>query len=390
MNPLKISLITLILWGIAYSTSGQTAPENPARPPIEETKSDDTKLTIYGFGRTNFVWDDQELGRSDLFVPANITVGDGPRNPNFFIGAKQTRIGIDLKFSVAGDDLIFKFEGDFHNDASDAIGIFRMRHAYAKYRFVLLGMTWSNFFDIDANASTVDFEGPMSSTLSRTPQIRFATYKSKNILSLSFENPIEKITTTVDSISPLPERFPDVIGAYRVNGKFGFVKVAALIRELRYQSDEARSLLGYGITIMGAINAGDRDKLRFQGVMGTGVSKYIEGSSGLNYDAIYNGTNELEALQMRGGSISYQHFWKEHIHSSITGAYLDVEENSNLAANNYQSGYNGSVNLFWNVMSKLTFGVEAILGQRVNVNNDSGTAVRLEMSATYKFNKSIK
>jgi hypothetical protein len=387
MNSVKISLALLIILGTIFTASGQV---NTAKPSTPSSETDETKLTFYGFGRTNFIWDDQELGRSDLFVPANIRVGDGPRNSSFFIGAKQTRLGIDLKHSVGGEDIILKFEGDFHNDASDATGIFRMRHAYAKYRFVLVGMTWSNFFDIDANASSVDFEGPMSSTLSRTPQIRFATYKTKNVLSLSFENPIEKITSTVDSISALPERFPDVIGAYRVNGKFGFVKVAALVRELRYQSDEARSLLGYGITVMGAIKAGDRDKLRFQGVMGTGVAKYIEGSAGLNYDAINNGTNELEALQMKGASISYQHFWKEHMHSSITGGYLDVEENENLEANNYQSGYYGSVNLFWNVLSQLTFGAEALVGQRVNVNDDSGTGVRVEMSATYKFNKPIK
>lgn len=387
MNPTKILPALLIMLGSIFTASGQTTTTPP--PPPDPTQTS-TQLTFYGFGRTNFTWDDQEMGRSDLFVPANIKVGDGPKNPNFFIGAKQTRLGVDLKHTVGGEDLILKFEGDFHNDASDATGIFRMRHAYAKYRFILVGMAWSNFFDIGANAVSVDFEGPMSSTLSRTPQIRFATYKTKNVLSLSFENPIEKITSTVDSITALPERFPDVIGAYRVNGKFGFVKVAALVRELRYQSDEARSLIGYGITVMGALKAGDRDKVRFQGVMGTGVAKYIEGSAGLNYDAISDGTNELEPLQMRGGSVSYQHFWKENMHSSITGGYLDVEENENLMANNYQSGYYGSINLFWNVIDKLTFGAETLVGQRVNVNDDSATGVRVQMSATYKFNKSIK
>ena len=57
-------------------------------------------------------------------------------------------------------------------------------------------------------------------------------------------------------------------------------------------------MLGYGITIMAIVKAGEKDKLKFQGVMGTGVAQYIQGASGLNYDAIYNGTNELEALQM--------------------------------------------------------------------------------------------
>jgi hypothetical protein len=349
----------------------------------------ETQINFYGFGRTTFVWDNQDLGRSDLFVPANIRVG-ADNVPNFFIGAKQTRLGFEIKQTLGVDMLTIKIEGDFHNDATDATGIFRMRHAYADYKFVLVGMTWSNFFDEEVNPTVVDFEGPNSSTLSRTPQIKFSTYKSKkNIFSLSFENPIENITLG-DSITALPERMPDVIGAYRFNGKFGLVKVAGLIRELRYESDKSRSLIGYGATIMSVINAGKKNKVKIQGVMGTGVARYIQGASGLNYDAIYDGTNELEALQMFGANLSYQHFWKDHLYTSLTGGYLGVEENSHLKANNYQSGYYGSINLFYDVVKNLSFGFEIVAGERINVNNKSEAAFRLNMNATYKFNKSTK
>jgi hypothetical protein len=361
---------------LSFAASSQSAPE------------EETQVTLYGFGRTTFVWDNRNLGRSDLFVPANIKIGE-PANPSFFIGARQTRIGIDVKHTLADEILTIKLEGDFHNDASDANGLFRMRHAYAKYRFILVGMDWSNFFDIDVNPVAVDFEGPNSSTLSRTPQARFSTWKSKNVLSISIENPVENITT-LDSVLVLPERFPDVIGAYRINGKFGFVKAAAMLRELRYESDKARSALGYGVTIMAALHTGKLDKLRFQAVMGTGVARYIQGASGLNYDAIYNGTNELEELQMTGVNISYQHFWKAHMHSSITAGLLSVEENENLAETNYQSGYYGSVNFFWDAVKNLTFGVEAVVGERVNVNSESASATRLQFNATYKFNKTLK
>lgn len=354
----------------------------------QKDQKEETEFTIYGFGRTNFVWDNQDLGRNDLFIPANIKI-DASKNPNFFIGAKQTRLGFDVKHSLGGDDLSFKLEGDFHNDSSDATGIFRMRHAYAKYKFVLVGMTWSNFFDEDVNPVCVDFEGPNSSTLLRTPQIRFLTYKSKNVLSLSFENPIEKITVG-GPITALPERFPDVIGAYRINGGFGFVKFAAMMRELRYESDKARSLLGYGLTVMSSIKAGEKDKFKFQGVIGTGVAQYIQGASGLNYDAIYNGTNELEELQMMGANISYQHFWKNKMHSSLTAGVLSAENNDNLASTNYKSGYYGSVNLLWDVVKNFTFGCEVVAGERVNINDASGSALRLQMNATYKFNKTLK
>lgn len=368
---------TVIL--LVFTTSlalAQTPPEN------------ETQFDLYGFGRTTFVWDDQDLGRSDLFVPANIKVG-ADKVPSFFIGAKQTRLGFDFKHAFGANTLSIKIEGDFHNDATDANGIFRMRHAYADYKFVLVGMTWSNFFDEKVNPTVVDFEGPNSSTLARTPQIKFSTFKSKNVLSISFENPIENVTLG-DSIKVLPERMPDIIGAYRINGKFGFVKLAALVREIRYESDEARSLIGYGATVMSVINAGKKDKLKIQGVMGTGVARYIQGASGLNYDAIYVGTNELETLQMYGANISYEHFWKDHLYSSLTAGFLGVEENDNLNDNNYQSGYYASVNLFYDVLKNLSFGGEIVAGERINVNDKSGNAMRFQMNATYKFNKSFK
>jgi hypothetical protein len=353
----------------------------------QDASDEKTVLTFYGFGRTNFVWDNRDLGQNDLFIPANIDV-NAPRVPNFFIGAKQTRIGFDVKHTLNEEVLSIKIEGDFHNNSSNTNGIFRMRHAYANYKFVLVGMFWSNFFDADVNPVSVDFEGPNSSTLSRTPQIRFSTYRTKNVLSISFENPLEELSVG-GNITVLPERFPDVIGAYRINRDFGFIKAAALFRELRYQSDKARSVMSYGATVMGSINAGDRDKLKFQGVMGTGIARYIEGARGLNYDAVYNGTNELEALQMYGANLSFQHFWDDHMHSSLTGGLLSVEKNENIELNDYKSGYYGSANLFWDATKNLTFGWEVVVGERVNVNEEKGTGVRTQMNATYKFSKSF-
>jgi hypothetical protein len=206
---------------------------------------------------------------------------------------------------------------------------------------------------------------------------------------LSFENPNEKMSLG-GTITALPQRFPDMIGAYRINGNFGFVKAAALFRELRYESDKARSLYGYGFTVMTSIKTNEKDKLKFQGVLGTGVAQYIQGASGLNYDAIYDGTDELQELQMYGTNISYQHFWKNNMHSSLTAGILNVEDNVNLLPTNYKSGYYGSINLFWNVVKNFTFGWEALVGERVNINDDKGTALRLQMNATYNFSKTIK
>lgn len=368
-------LLTTVIILFNFSVYGQT----------QTNENEKTQFSIYGFGRTNFTWDNQDLNQIDIFKPSDIIVG-ADKDANFFINPNQSRIGLDVKHDFGEDVLEIKLEGDFHNSSSNSTGVFRLRHAYAKYKFVLVGMTWSNFFDIEANPESVDFEGPNSSTLSRTPQLRIGTFNAKNELSISFENPIEKIEID-GSVSTLPIRMPDIIGAYRYNGDFGFIKAAGLFRELRYETDKPRSQFGYGALLMGMLKVGEKDKLKFQGVMGNGIARYIEGASGLNYDAIYVGTNELENLHIYGSYISYQHFWKNHLHSSITGGWLGVEDNENLADTDYKSGYYGSANIFWEAVKNLSFGWEVLVGERLNINDNSGSAIRVQMNATYKFNK---
>jgi hypothetical protein len=349
---------------------------------------DEGHFRFYGFGRTVFTLDDQNLGGSDLFVPANIKVGQ-TKEPNFFITAKQTRAGFDYTRPHGSHLLKVKLEGDFHNDASNSTGLLRMRHAYAEYKYLTVGMTWSNFFDEGVNPTVVDFEGPNSSTLSRTPQLKFSTFKSKNTLSVSFENPNENVTLG-GSIKALPIRFPDLITAYKFNGKHGFVKLAGLLRELRYDSDKSRSLIGYGVNLMSLVNISAADKLRIQVVGGTGIARYIQGVSGLNYDAVFDSTNTLKKLDMYGLNVSYQHFWRRELYSSLTAGFLNVEKNKNLTPGNYWKSYYASVNLFYEVFSNLSFGYEVLAGERVDINGEKQSAVRLQMNATYKFNQPNK
>lgn len=92
---------------------------------------------------------------------------------------------------------------------------------------------------------------------------------------------------------------------------------------------------------------------------------------------------------MRGSNISYQHFWTDHAHSSVTAGWLGVEDNANLAGTAYQSGYYGSVNFFWDAVKNLTLGAEFLAGERINVDKEKSAAFRVQMNATYKFNKTF-
>ena len=82
---------------------------------------------------------------------------------------------------------------------------------------------------------------------------------------------------------------PDIIGAYRYNGDFGCIKAAGLFRELRYETDKARSQFGYGALLMGKLKIGEKDNLKFQGVMGNGIARKIIPSHGRSITFPENG-----------------------------------------------------------------------------------------------------
>jgi hypothetical protein len=376
MLPPRSFFSALALTALSFSSFSQnTSPE--------------TSLRFSGFGRVNFLVDNKNLGRDDLFKPSSIVVG-ADAAPNFFISARQTRLSLDFKQDMGNQTVKMKLEVDFHDASTDVTPLVRMRLAFIEYRFMLLGQYWSNFFEPESNPSIVDFEGPNSSTLSRTPQFRLqTTLNNDQQLALSFENPTEQLRTD-SNIVAANERFPDVIGSYRLNRNFGLIKLAALVRELRYQSDKARSLVGWGFLAAGKINVAKKDKLRFEAVAGNGIAKYVEGLSGLNYDAVYNGTEELESLLVYGGYIAYEHHWNEKLNSSLVAGSIIAENNPNLLPTDFNSGFYGGVNLFCQPVKNLVFGFESLFGQRTNFNEDNGTAFRLQANCTYNFSLPIK
>jgi hypothetical protein len=88
------------------------------------------------------------------------------------------------------------------------------------------------------------------------------------------------------------------------------------------------------------------------------------------------------------GTNIFQHL-NEHVHSSLTAGPERQGQRQPEGAK-YKSGYYGSVNVFWDVVKNFTFGAEVVAGERININDDKGSALRLQMNATYKFNKTFK
>ncbi len=85
--------------------------------------------------------------------------------------AKTTRIGLDFKTPIAGQDVGGKIEVDFAGNGSNEN--LRIRHAYLTFNNWLFGQTTSNFLSNHA-PEMIDFETNIGGGISRIPQVRYS------------------------------------------------------------------------------------------------------------------------------------------------------------------------------------------------------------------------
>ncbi|WP_338027374.1 DcaP family trimeric outer membrane transporter [Colwellia maritima] len=93
----------------------------------------------------------------------------------------------------------------------------RLRHAFIKYKNIMVGQTWTTFMNTTALAEAADFGGPLvASSFIRQGQIRY----TNGGLQISLENPYSDLgESSQDSI-------PDFIAKYTFKGDWGNVSVA--------------------------------------------------------------------------------------------------------------------------------------------------------------------
>ncbi len=230
----------------------------------------------------------------------------------------------------------------------------RLRHAFIKYKNVLVGQTWTTFMNTSALAEAADFGGPLNaSAFVRQGQIRY----TNGGLQVSLENPnSDKGDASQDSI-------PDVIAKYTFKGDWGNVSVAGVARQLNTVGGNTESTLGFGIA--GRIKTVGKDDFRFQ-VHGGETGRYVGVVTAR--DLVGEEVEETTSFMA-----AYRHFWTDDMRSTIfygsTDADLADAKRNHLA-----------VNLFKNYTKQLSFGIEVGNFEMSEINKDSNY---LQLSAKY-------
>ena len=320
--------------------------------------SEDDTLTFGGYIKIDTRYVDGTAGYKDFWTGSAPVVADSSQ---FKMFANETRF--NTKY-VHGDVTGF-IEMDFYGGGGNEIisnSVHpRLRHAFIKYKDILIGQTWTTFMNTSALPETADFAGPMvGEAFVRNTQIR---YTMGNV-QVSLENP-ESYGGDASQDS-----LPDVIAKYTFNGDWGNVSVAGLFRQLNSNptqtpSGESESETALGYSVAGQIKTFGKDDFRFQ-IHGGNTGRYV----GVTAQQDIVGTEAEESLSFM---MAYRHHWTKDTRSSVF--YGNITTDITDADRSHWG-----VNIFKNYTPSLSFGAE--VGQYLQDDTDSDS-MYLQFSAKY-------
>lgn len=349
------------------------------------TSDGKSTLRFNGSIRVNGIYDLNGLQDKENFQTLDIPVGDqNVIEPRFYLSARQTRFGLEATKKTSKDLISMRIEGDFYGEQN----ALRLRHAYGTYGRFLAGQTWSAFGDARSLPWTVDFEGPNSSVLERTVQIRYRTLiRDKYQFTMSIEAPSADIQAP-DSVEVAYQSIPDLVSSITHEANGGHLKFSGVFRNINVKNSagERESLFGFGFLLSGSKIFSERITLLSQFVFGEGIARYITGLTGRNLDVLYNPmTGQFETLGVYGGYVSLGVVWSEDLSSYFTPGFTAAQNKSYQPEYDFKfSGY-FSANVFWDITDGVRLGSEYSYGSRVNIDDEYGIANRYSFIVYYNF-----
>lgn len=286
-----------------------------ANASYEIKTGEDSKLIFGGYIKVDTRYVDGNIQATDYWYGGGTVLAEDASN--FGVAANETRI--NTKY-IHGDVTGF-IEMDFYGDAVAGGGNEiisnssnpRLRHAFIKYKNVLVGQTWSTFQNTSSLVEAANFGGPLvASAFIRQGQIRYTS----GGLQLSIENPETYGGNNKVQGGTRNDSVPDVIAKYTFKGDWGNVSVSGLARELESMTGNTESAFGYGVA--GRIKAFGKDDFRFQ-LHGGNVGRYIGVTA--STDMVGEEVEDTTAIM-----VAYRHFWTEDIRSSVFYGNTQTDE----------------------------------------------------------------
>ncbi len=372
-------------------------PQKAPSPALQHTTKGGAEFELYGNVRADMSY--QMKGPSTMYnlisgVPLEGTAEERKNSDKFQSTLNATRFGFNFKTPQLGDHAVGgKVEMDFFGGAGR--DTFRIRHAYMTYDQWLLGQTWSNFNAVEYYPETVDASLSVGGSLTRVPQIKYSVPVNSNLnLAFSLEDSkAETVTRTgMQDFTTDPDaklKLPSATG--RVNYKFNngsAVSGRAFVTQKATNHAGDDDFLAWGVGLGGKYQASENTLVRVDYNHIKGDTKNLLWS---NMAYVFDDNNKMRANQFDAITVGLTQKLTPKIRSTLGFGYMKADDSNAFSRLVYKDETQnaelkeGWINIFYNPVKPVNFGLEYMYGERKTFNDKIGIDKRLNFTAIYDF-----
>lgn len=358
-----------------------------------------TSVTLGGYVKLDAIYSDSAAGRGGNTGDQEYEAGAVPVGPNagankrgqVKLHARQSRVFAKTSTPSDWGDLTTYVEFDLFgasgNESVSNSHSLRLRHAYGTFGRLLVGQTWTTFFDVEAYPETVDFGVGAGIIFGRQAQVRWTQPFAGGQWAIALENPETVVSLPSGATFRADDdRWPDLVANIKFSTAWGKYSIARLARQLRVNSASAPASRdqkwGEAIGVSGVIPSFGKDDARVSVYYGNAIGRY---SAGFFTDALLDSNSRIVLPNEWVAAASYRHFWSPNLRSSLEISGLRASLPSGTAGSVNKSAQSAHLNLIWSPLAQTNFGLEYIHALRATADGQSGKLNRLQASAQYLF-----
>jgi len=409
--------------GAAQGVAPQgTSASAPAKKPQADTSIEakkqqvDTsiKIEIYGFTQGDMI-NDFKTNNPDWFDvnrPSKLPAftDEFGHNGHTWLSARQTRFGTKATIPTSTKPITVVFDWDLFGVGVDAgQTTIRPRHMYGQWGVFGAGQTESPFMDLDVFPNILEYWGPNGMLFFRNVQFFYEPLNEPNgtraIIALERPGASGDAGVVADRVElqNILARFPvpDISGTYRYAGNWGYAKIGAIVRWIRWDDvlttdrfDLNGGVTGWGVSLSGGYKAGKKDLIHAQVIYGAGVENYfndapVDVGVRTNFDEPLTPVTG-KALPDFGMVLYLDHTWNDHFTSAIGYSRVDIDNSNLQLPEAFKIGQYASTNLLWTPVKNVLIGGEFQWGYRQNHSDGFHfNDYRLQFSGKYSFSQTF-
>jgi hypothetical protein len=341
--------------------------------------------------RVDMTFDSDNSGDDFRFVTAFIPAEGDPNyggGEQFNANANGSQLRVDVRAPTLPGNFRFYYQNDFFG--SDTANMrYRLQHLYGQYMGFVGGFTYGVFEDPDVWPDTLDYEGPNSVIFARRALLHYTMSVGDSWnLTVGVEDPDIFIDTTGDTVGDADPRFrgPDTgLNVRWEPGDLGHMQLSTIFRSIGVEGSgvDDDDVFGWGVNLGGSFNVTSGDTIQFLGVYGHGVGGMGNDTSFVNSDAALDAGGNLDALEYVSGMVAISHRWTPRLRSTAVYGYVNLENADLQSTSAYDLTHYGSLNAIYQILKRLSIGIEGLYGYRQANSGFDGDVFRLQIGLVY-------